>query len=135
MSSSVTAPDGRSRPSSRSGLRFLAALSVFLFHSSVLGSPLPPHGPLNPFADRAVATGYANALLGAGFLGMSFFLVLSGFVITWSSRPGEPVWSFPRRRVVKIYPNHIVLWTVCLPLFALASGGPAGHRKPFRKSR
>jgi peptidoglycan/LPS O-acetylase OafA/YrhL len=124
MSSTATAPDGRSRLPSLTGLRFLAALSVFLFHSSLVGSPIPPHGAINPFGDVGVATAYASALGVAGFLGVSFFFVLSGFVLTWSSRPGEPARSFLRRRVVKIYPNHVVMWGVCLLLFAWAIGGP-----------
>jgi peptidoglycan/LPS O-acetylase OafA/YrhL len=125
MSSIATAPDSRSRLPSLTGLRFLAALSVFLFHSSLASSPIPPNGAVNPFADQGVATAYGSVLGVAGFLGVSFFFVLSGFVLTWASRPGEPVRSFLRRRVVKIYPNHVVMWAISLLLFAWATGGPS----------
>lgn len=124
MSSIATATDSRSRLPSLTGMRFLAALSVFLFHSSLAGSPLPPHGAVSPFADQGVATAYASVLEIAGFLGVSFFFVLSGFVLTWASRPGEPARSFLRRRMVKIYPNHVVMWAISLLLFAWATGGP-----------
>jgi len=107
---------------SLTGLRFLAAVGVFLFHTSLLVSP---SGPMNPFADQGVATAYASVFGIAGFAGVSFFFVLSGFVLTWSSRPGEPTRSFLRRRVVKIYPNHVVIWAISLLLFAWASGAPS----------
>lgn len=124
MSSIATPPDRGSRLPSLTGLRFLAALSVFLFHSSLASSPLPPFGPVTPFADKRIAADYAFVLGHGGPMGVSFFFVLSGFVLTWSSRPGEPARAFLRRRIVKIYPNHVVTWAVCLLLFAWASGGP-----------
>jgi len=124
MPSTAAALDGRSRLPSLTGLRFLAALCVFLFHTTLANSPIPPNGPVSPFADRRLAADYAFVLGHAGPLGVSFFFVLSGFVLTWSSRPGEPALAFMRRRVVKIYPNHVVMWAVALLLFAWASGGP-----------
>jgi len=124
LTSTPTAPpDSGSRLPSLTGLRFLAALSVFLFHSSLASSPIPPNGPVTPFADQGFAHGYAAVLGHAGPLGVSFFFVLSGFVLTWSSRPGEPARAFLRRRVVKIYPNHVVMWAVALLLFAWATAG------------
>lgn len=124
MSSITTTPDSRSRLPSLTGLRFLAALSVFLFHCSLAHSALPPNGPVTPFADARVAAAYAFIIGHAGPLGVSFFFVLSGFVITWSSKPGEQAWAFLRRRVVKVYPNHIVMWAVALALFAWNISGP-----------
>lgn len=123
-SSSDSAPDGRSRLPSLTGLRFLAALCVFLFHTGLANSPIPPNGVVSPFADQRVAADYAFVFGKAGYLGVSFFFVLSGFVLTWSSRPGEAARKFVRRRVVKIYPNHVVVWIVALLLFAHSVGGP-----------
>lgn len=122
--SSTASPQGdsRSRLPSLTGLRFLAAMSVFLFHTSLLSSP---SGPMNPFADQDVANAYGSVFGIAGFTGVSFFFVLSGFVLTWSNRPGEPVRSFLRRRAVKIYPNHVVMWAISLLLFGWATGSPA----------
>lgn len=120
----AAAPDGRSRLPSLTGLRFLAALCVFFFHTGLANSPIPPNGAISPFADHRVAADYAYVFGKAGYLGVSFFFVLSGFVLTWSSRPGEPARAFLRRRVVKIFPNHIVVWAVALILFARSIGGP-----------
>ncbi|HEU5160181.1 MAG TPA: acyltransferase [Streptosporangiaceae bacterium] len=124
MLSTATVPDGGSRLPSLTGLRFLAALSVFLFHTGLPVSPIPSQGGVTPFADKDVAADYAFVLGHAGPLGVSFFFVLSGFVLTWSSRPGESARAWLRRRVVKIYPNHVVIWAVALLLFARAAGGP-----------
>jgi len=33
-----------------------------------------------------------------GALGVSFFFVLSGFVLVWSTRPDDTAWPFLRRR-------------------------------------
>ncbi|QWA22163.1 acyltransferase [Streptomyces sp. JCM17656] len=50
--------------------------------------------------------------------GVSFFFVLSGFVLTWSARPGDTLTGFWRRRVLKIFPNHVVMWALAMVLFA-----------------
>jgi peptidoglycan/LPS O-acetylase OafA/YrhL len=110
-----------SRPTalpSLTGLRFVAALLVFLFHVSLFGSPIPPHGPVNPFADEGLAHWLEWLVSKAGFLGVSFFFVLSGFVLTWSAVPGEPMRAFWRRRVLKIFPNHLVVFALAMIVFA-----------------
>ncbi|WP_255450545.1 acyltransferase [Skermania sp. ID1734] len=43
-----------------------------------------------------------------GAAGVTFFFVLSGFVIQWSYRSDRPVLWFYRRRILKIYPTHLV---------------------------
>ncbi|EME57627.1 acyltransferase [Amycolatopsis decaplanina DSM 44594] len=55
---------------------------------------------------------------------MSFFFVLSGFVLTWSARPDDSAWRFWLRRLVKIYPNHLVVWisAIVLALILGANG-------------
>jgi peptidoglycan/LPS O-acetylase OafA/YrhL len=111
----------KTRLPSLTGLRFVAALSVFLFHTAALGSPLPPHGPLNPFADPEIAMGYWNVLAMGGYVGVSFFFVLSGFVLVWSSTPGERTSAFLRRRLLKIFPTHLVTAAIALVLFAAAT--------------
>jgi peptidoglycan/LPS O-acetylase OafA/YrhL len=118
--------DTRTNLPSLTGLRFIAAMCVLFYHSTLPASPLAPHGPLNPFADKDVAKGYGFVLGDAGPIGVSFFFVLSGFVLTWSSKPGERARYFLRRRAVKVFPNHAVLWAVSMALFAWASGGPIG---------
>jgi len=104
---------------SLTGLRFVAALLVFLFHVTLMTSPIPPNAAVNPFGDPGTA-GALSWLFGkAGFVGVSFFFILSGFVLTWSARPGEAARPFLRRRMLKIFPNHVVMWAVALALFAV----------------
>ncbi|MGO1055515.1 acyltransferase family protein [Crossiella sp. CA198] len=44
--------------------------------------------------------------------------ILSGFVLAWSARPGEPVTTFWRRRFAQIYPVHLVTAVLALTLGA-----------------
>ncbi|MFJ2753932.1 acyltransferase family protein [Streptomyces sp. NPDC087297] len=117
---STTSPDAakRAKLPSLTGLRFFAALSVFFFHSSLTDSPIPPNAPINPFADASIADGFSTAFGKAGYLGVSFFFVLSGFVLAWAAKPGERVTAFLRRRLLKIFPNHVVVFAAAMLLFA-----------------
>lgn len=90
-----------SRVEALTGLRWLAALWVFGYHMLVFG-PLP-----SPFD-------LPNRL---GFLGVTFFFVLSGFVLTWSMRPGLRVSTFYLRRFARIWPSHMVALLLAIPVF------------------
>ncbi len=105
---------------SLTGVRFFPALLVFFIHALQPIGPVDPTGPVNPFADQGLAQGLVKFFLPAGYLGVSFFFLLSGFVITWSVKPGERVTSYWRRRIVKIFPNHVVMWAAAMILFASA---------------
>ena len=111
-------PQRRTRLPSLTGLRFLAALLVFLYHASYLAGPLDPTAPINFFGDQDIAKPLADFFLPAGRIGVSFFFVLSGFVLAWSATSGERPLAFWRRRALKIYPNHIVTWALAMWLFA-----------------
>lgn len=91
---------------SLTGLRFLAALSVFTCHTWVIFAA----AGMKPFRDLA-----KEAFL-PGATGVIFFFVLSGFVLTWSAgdrvRPG----SFYRRRFARIVPNYLVVWLVFMTI-------------------
>ncbi|MBL0888940.1 acyltransferase family protein [Myceligenerans indicum] len=118
-----TEPPARTSPPrlpSLTGLRFFAALLVFGFHITLSTSPIAPHGPINPFANPGIAALTERLFIATGFIGVSFFFVLSGFVLTWSARPGDGVLSFWRRRIVKIFPNHLVMWALVMLLYAAA---------------
>ncbi|WP_333778832.1 acyltransferase family protein [Streptomyces sp. IBSBF 3136] len=81
---------------SLTGLRWMAALLVFGLHVNNFGY-------FGGGAGRIVFWGF-----GAGATGVSFFFVLSGFVLTWSARPRDRALAFWRRRVARIYPVHLV---------------------------
>ncbi|WNV84629.1 acyltransferase [Umezawaea sp. Da 62-37] len=121
------AADPTTRPAalpSLTGLRFIAAVLVFFFHITLSNSPVPPNSAVNPFADEGLAGSLEWLFSKAGYLGVSFFFVLSGFVLTWSSRQGEPMRAFWRRRVLKIFPNHLVMFVLAMVLFAGAITNP-----------
>jgi peptidoglycan/LPS O-acetylase OafA/YrhL len=103
---------------SLTGLRFLAAFAVFVFHVFLLADPLDDSVPVNLFADQQVARALAGATREAGVVAVSFFFVLSGFVLTWSARAAEPAAACLRRRLVKIYPSHVAVWAAAMLLFA-----------------
>ena len=77
-------------------LRFVAALAVVLLH--VTASRVNPE----PLVDLGSAAGRVAEL---GYLGVTFFFALSGFVLTWSAsgRRLSPA-AFFRRRFARVYP-------------------------------
>ncbi|MFD8596367.1 acyltransferase family protein [Kitasatospora sp. NPDC059646] len=104
---------------SLTGLRWTAALMVFLYHVYVV----------EYFGGRMGSTlGFA---FGAGNTGVSFFFVLSGFVLAWSSPPGSggPV-RFWRRRLARVYPLHAATALIAL---AMAYFLAAGAKPPTRQ--
>ncbi|GGT64777.1 acyltransferase family protein [Streptomyces purpureus] len=120
----------RAKLPSLTGLRFFAALLVFFFHASLTDSPIPPNAPINPFADTSIADFFSTAFGKAGYMGVSFFFVLSGFVLAWAAKPGEKVTAFWRRRIMKIFPNHLVVFAAAMILFAGASVTSVGQWLP-----
>lgn len=106
---------GRSaRLDSLTGLRFAAALLVFLNH---VGLPFPH---LRLLESDSATMNLFDVTANAGTLGVTFFFVLSGFVLTWSAREKDTAPKFWRRRLVKIYPNYVITWGLALVLFASA---------------
>lgn len=93
------------RPTQRldalTGLRWWAAFVVFLYHMQVF-APLP---------------GVTSGVLLHGYLGVTFFFVLSGFVLTWSARPDVPTSTFYWRRIARIWPAHMVALLIAIPVF------------------
>jgi peptidoglycan/LPS O-acetylase OafA/YrhL len=81
------------------GLRILAALAVYLSHIP------PPHGASGPTA----------SFFQAGYMGVTLFFVLSGFVlaINYFERLRRPsaraVWNFAGARFARIYPLYILV--------------------------
>ncbi|WP_433386151.1 acyltransferase family protein [Micromonospora sp. KLBMP9576] len=97
----------RSRLPSLTGLRAVAGLSVFITHGLALGL----------FIDPAVLMQYVRYGANAGMFGLSFFFVLTGFVVTWTASSQDRAWLFWRRRFFKLFPNHVVVYLIILALW------------------
>jgi len=95
--------------SSLTSLRFFAALAVLIHHTAGICENL-----------------YLFNLVGqVGWLGVSFFFVLSGFVLMWSFDRKISPSVYILRRLTRIYPLHIVCLLVSLCFFLL-TGFPIG---------
>lgn len=92
------------RLDSLTSLRFYAALAVFLFHVSHVGIEW---WPLNAFK--------------SGFSGVTFFFVLSGFVLVWSYGPHVKTSTFWRRRAARIYPVYLVTTLIAASLLGVVN--------------
>jgi peptidoglycan/LPS O-acetylase OafA/YrhL len=78
-------------------LRWYAALVVFLFHVGTRGW-------------RSLR------FFGFGTVGVTFFFVLSGFVLVWSTSPELRARRFYRRRIARIYPSYLVMLLAAVAL-------------------
>ncbi|MFI9505234.1 acyltransferase family protein [Nocardia sp. NPDC052566] len=109
----------RRRPAlpSLTGARWWAAFAVFLLHALVFL-------PVYPFQKSELFRAIHQLVpMQLGAAGVTFFFVLSGFIIYWSFKPGSSVPRFYWRRVLKIYPTHLIAAAV----FVLAASVPL-HR-------
>ncbi|MGC9668564.1 acyltransferase family protein [Planosporangium sp. 12N6] len=75
------------RVESLTGLRWFAAFAVFLFHAGQM-LPLPK----------------GREIFALGDAGVTFFYILSGFVLTWSFSPDVGVRTFYWRRFARVWP-------------------------------
>jgi mycarose O-acyltransferase len=97
---------------SLTGMRFIAAALVFFFHSVYESF----------FSDPHAQSVYAKIFGEGGWAGVGFFFVLSGFVLTWSARQTDTASKFWRRRIFKIYPNHVVTYIAAAILLTYVGG-------------
>lgn len=100
--SAVLTNAGRDLPRLTS-LRAFAALLVFGYHIG-----------------HDTTWGPGGTTFRQGFVGVAFFFILSGFVLTWSTRPGSSVRTFWERRYARVYPSHFVMYLVAFLVPALA---------------
>lgn len=92
------------------GLRFPAALAVFLFHAS-LAAP-----SIELIASGRVESRFTSVMVYAGGFGVGFFFVLSGFILAWSAPARDTVRAFWRRRFFRIVPAYLVAWVLAIAL-------------------
>lgn len=84
------------------GIRFIAAFYVFLFHTDMR----IPFWFLHP---------RLHSIIRQGAIGVNVFFVLSGFILTYSHYKKEiPYANFIKRRLIRIYPAHFVGLLLCL---------------------
>lgn len=106
------------------GLRFFCFLSVFFFHSFITDNPAITQAPLYHFIKVS--------LFGNGFLGVNFFFVLSGFLITYllikekMANHFIHVPNFWMRRVLRIWPLYfasVFYGFIIFPFIKISAGG------------
>src|SRR5579859_1132948 len=85
-------------------LRFFAAFHVFLFHMQAMGAVFGP--------------AWFRRLSSIGYVGVSFFFVLSGFILvyTYAGRPLKMT-DFWRARFARVYPAYAFALLLTLPFF------------------
>jgi peptidoglycan/LPS O-acetylase OafA/YrhL len=103
------------------GIRPFASFAVFFFH---FGRPLVAGAP-----------GPLRALGGAGFVAVSFFYVLSGFVLTLASRRALVAGTLDRRRffvrrAARIIPTALLALALLVPLALHPAWGRASGAFP-----
>ncbi|WP_435948146.1 acyltransferase family protein [Dryocola sp. BD586] len=80
--------------------RFIAAFYVFIFHCN-----------LRYPADVSI---WLAAIFKNGAIGMSFFFILSGFVMAWAYQDGIRE-NYLKSRIARIYPAYIAMGIISLP--------------------
>ncbi|WP_063770656.1 acyltransferase family protein [Streptacidiphilus carbonis] len=106
----------RDRLPSLTGLRFWAALLVVTYHLSRQYHRLP----------------VVSSLVWYGRDGVTFFFVLSGFVLAWSyagAAAAVPAQVFYRRRFARVWPLHVLATGFAL---AVTAGAGTGAVLPWR---
>lgn len=109
----------RPRLSSLTGMRFIAALLVFATHVTFY----------MVLVGGSLGEGMRKIFSLSGPYGVGFFFILSGFVLTWTAKPGDTALGFWRRRLAKVYPNHLV--TCMLVAGMMTAGGAAIFPVPW----
>jgi peptidoglycan/LPS O-acetylase OafA/YrhL len=99
------------------GLRFVAALYVFLFHFHIRW-PLAGHD-------------FVASVLSQGAVGMTIFFMLSGYILAYRYDLAEvPLRDYALNRFARIYPVYVVAGLLTLPWIGVSLGG-VGARDAF----
>lgn len=90
------------------GLRFIAAMAVYFFHFGA------------GFSERVGAPEFITRILKNGYVGVSIFFVLSGFILyyTYSNQVAslESYVDYMVARIARIYPVYVLALLIALPL-------------------
>src|SRR6478736_4236025 len=89
-------PSGTEHLPSLTSLRFVAAALVLVHHLVIYAPTLT----------------VVSQLASIGYVGVTFFFVLSGFVLTWAWSPELQARTFYRRRFARVYPVHLLFVVV-----------------------
>lgn len=116
--------------SALTGVRFLAAFHLFLFHIWALGTA---YESLKMSALKFFPE-WLMRVIGKGYISMPFFYLLSGFILSYLYlRPDGTLSVSPRSfllsRLSRIYPLHVVVLLGLIPL--TISFGLAGSTDPL----
>lgn len=107
-------------------LRFLAALSVVLYHYTYRGYAANNYSPV-PFLELGQVTKY-------GHLGVELFFIVSGYVVLLSAQ-GKNIRQFFISRVIRLYP---AFWVSCSITFLVkrlwGTGSTDMHMPTFLKA-
>jgi peptidoglycan/LPS O-acetylase OafA/YrhL len=122
MSRPLRAPDTADYVPSLTGVRGVLALIVFGAHFTAVGLTLNQKSSHQSLLHRTL-----EALFAHGSVAVMAFFVLSGFVLTWISRPGDRVRDFYQRRFAKVYPIHAITTAVALVLVITSFGVPVWY--------
>ena len=91
---------------SLTGLRFIAALYVFLFHIHI-------RWPITDYI-------FTNNVLNQGAIGMSLFFMLSGFVLAYRYANGNNSYKdYLVNRFARIYPIYFIAAVITIPWFGV----------------
>lgn len=92
------------------GIRFFAAMSVLAFHYGA------------GFSDRAGFPSFVVTFLRNGYMGVSLFFVLSGFILTFNYSDRQWAGSDWRKyitaRLARIYPVYVLALVLALPILS-----------------
>jgi len=108
------------------GFRALAALYVVAFHFLYRWS----EGVAQPALTHDVSTLPGRSLVAAGFLGVEFFFLISGFVIALTLQRCSGLWSFAWRRAIRLLPAMLVCSVATLLLMPVIGVAPFSDVEP-----
>lgn len=96
------------RLDSLTGLRFFAAMAVVVLHVTQSFS-------IPNLVEHAA---------GLGYTGVTFFFLLSGFVLAWSARADEKRRLFYGRRMARVWPAHVATTLLVIPIIYYSGREP-----------